>query len=87
MTKHKVRNANLVVPDVGNVYTDNQFDARHLTVSEVVVGDPDGREVRGKLSDPAARMEDRDYACDLNVFNAVWVTLKAKDTNQPEGSQ
>lgn len=87
-TKFKVKGEqNLVIPVANVSYTDKNDDNRKLTVKEVVVGDLSGREVRGILSHPGNWIEhQKNYACDLNTFNAVWVTVKENDNQRKEAS-
>lgn len=56
-------------PPAPSDWVDNRDPTRRLHVTEVVPGDRLGREIRGTIK--RTNLE-RDYAADLNTFNAVW---------------
>lgn len=71
----------VVYPEVGTRWVDNQDDSRTLTVEVVEPGDRLGREIRGLLNAATrvaaadSRAIDLPYATDIRTFNGVWRRL------------
>jgi len=70
----------IIWPEPGQIYADKKVNNRTLTITEVQRIDPLGRNVIGIVKDGRSSISglltnEYTYACDMQIFGAVWVKL------------